>query len=81
MPDKQPTMMTIREVARTGILSEHALRLMDRDGKLPVLYIGRKALINYDSLCEVLQGLKLGTQAFGSGLPLHQQGERRCLIS
>lgn len=60
MPDRQPTMMTIREVARTGILSEHALRLMVRDGKLPVLYIGRKALINYDSLCEVLQGLKLG---------------------
>ncbi len=60
MPDKQPAMMAIREVARTGILSEHALRLMVREGKLPVLYIGRKAMINYDSLCEVLQGLKLG---------------------
>lgn len=30
--------MTIREVARTGILSEHALRVMVKEGKLPVLY-------------------------------------------
>ena len=60
MPDKQPTMMTIREIARTGILSEHALRVMVKESKLPVLYVGRKALINYDSLCDALKTLKLG---------------------
>ena len=60
MPDKQPTMMTIREVARTGILSEHALRVMVKEGKLPVLYVGRKALINYDNLCDALKTPKLG---------------------
>lgn len=30
-----PTMMTIREIARTGLLSEHALRLLLKEGKLP----------------------------------------------
>ena len=28
MDMKQPNMMTVREVAKTGLLSEHALRIM-----------------------------------------------------
>lgn len=32
---KQPTMMTIREIAGTGLMSEHALRIMLKAGKLP----------------------------------------------
>ena len=59
MPDKQPTMMTIREVAKTGILSEHSLRLLVKEKKLPVIYIGKKALINYDKLCSALQDLPM----------------------
>lgn len=55
---KQPTMMTIREIARTGLMSEHALRMMLKAGKLPAIFIGKKALINYDKLCEELQGLE-----------------------
>lgn len=55
---KQPTMMTIREIARTGLMSEHALRMMLKAGKLPVIFIGKKALINYDKLCEELQALE-----------------------
>lgn len=55
---KQPTMMTIREIARTGLMSEHALRMMLKAGKLPAIFIGRKALINYDKLCEELQALE-----------------------
>jgi len=54
----QPTMMTIREVAKTGLLSEHALRRMVKAGKLPAIYVGKKALINYDRLCADLQGLE-----------------------
>ena len=45
-----PTMMTIREIAKTGLLSEHALRLLLKEGKLPAIYVGNKALINYDKL-------------------------------
>ena len=52
-----PTMMTIREIAKTGLLSEHALRLLLKEGKLPVIYVGNKALINYDKLCEQLHNL------------------------
>ncbi|MDR1703523.1 MAG: hypothetical protein LBS19_02400 [Clostridiales bacterium] len=57
METKQPKMMTVREVARTGLLSEHALRLMLKAGKLPAIYVGNKALINYDLLCQRLAGL------------------------
>ena len=55
---KQPTMMTIREIAGTGLMSEHALRMMLKAGKLPAIFIGKKELINYDKLCEELQALE-----------------------
>ena len=62
MEHKKPTMLTIRETARTGILPEHALRLLLKAGKLPVIYVGKKALINYDRLCEQLS--TLGANSF-----------------
>lgn len=52
-----PRMLTIRECARTGVLSEHALRMMAKAGKLPCIEVGRKILINYDKLCKQLQEL------------------------
>ncbi|NBI82084.1 hypothetical protein D3Z48_08300 [Clostridiaceae bacterium] len=58
MTDTKPRMMTVREIARTGLMSEHALRLLLKAGKLPAIFIGRKALINYDRLCEQLQSLQ-----------------------
>ena len=58
MTDTKPRMMTVREIARTGFMSEHALRLLLKAGKLPAIFIGRKALINYDRLCEQLQSLQ-----------------------
>ena len=57
MENKKPTMLTIREIARTGLLPEHALRLLLKSGKLPVIYVGKKALINFDRLCEQLATL------------------------
>lgn len=53
-----PRMMTIREIARTGLLSEYALRQMLKQEKLPAIYSGKKALINYDLLCNMLNNLK-----------------------
>lgn len=53
-----PKMMTIRQVAATGILSEYALRLMYHQGKLPCITVGNKALINFDALLEQLQNLQ-----------------------
>lgn len=58
MSEQTPRMMTVRQVAKTGILPEHALRMMLKAGKLPAIYVGSKALINYDRLCEQLQGLE-----------------------
>mgnify|MGYP001446168634 FL=1 len=55
---KQPTMLTVREIAGTGLMSEHTLRMMLKAGKLPAIFIGKKALINYDKLCEELQALE-----------------------
>lgn len=55
--ETQPKMMTVREIARTGLLSEYALRTMLKEGKLPAIYVGTKALINYDRLCDALSGL------------------------
>lgn len=51
---KQPTMMTIRKIAEIGLMSEHALRMMLKAGKLLAIFIGKKALINHDKLCEEL---------------------------
>jgi hypothetical protein len=61
-------MMTVRQVARTGLLSEHALRLMLKAGKLPAIFVGNKALINYDRLCEQLATL---------GVDLDQKPEKQ----
>lgn len=55
-----PKMMTIREIAKTGLLSKHALRLLLKEGKLPAIYVGNKALINYDRLRTELQNLDTG---------------------
>ncbi|WP_209346278.1 hypothetical protein [Flavonifractor sp. AGMB03687] len=49
-----PRFMSIREVARTGLLSEYTLRLMEKQKLLPCVYAGRKCLINFDRLVEQL---------------------------
>ncbi len=52
---QSPRMMTIREIAKTGVLSENALRTMVKDGRAPHIKIGCKALVNYDKLCRMLE--------------------------
>lgn len=52
-----PRFCSIRETARMGILTEYALRIMERQGKLPCVYSGRKCLINIDRLIEQLNDL------------------------
>ena len=46
--------MSIREAAQTGILSEYALRMMIKRGELPAIFVGKKALINYEALCNMI---------------------------
>lgn len=52
-----PRFMSIRQVARTGLLSEYTLRLMEKQKLLPCVYTGKKCLINFDKLVEQLNSL------------------------
>lgn len=47
--------MTIREVAQTGVIPEHALRRLVKEKKIPCIYSGCKALISFNKLCELLE--------------------------
>lgn len=49
-----PRFMTIRETAKTGIMSEHNLRLMEKQGTLPGIYTGRTFRVNFNMLIELL---------------------------
>lgn len=49
-----PKFLTIRETAATGILSEHYLRLMEKRGELPGIYVGNRFKVNYGLLVERL---------------------------
>ena len=51
---EQPKMMTIRQVAATGILPESALRMLVKSGKIKAVYVGNRALINYQQLVDQL---------------------------
>ena len=46
--------LTIRETAKTGILSEHSLRLLQKQGRIPFIMVGNKCLINYPLLLATL---------------------------
>lgn len=52
-----PRFMSIREVAKTGILSEYTLRIMEKQKQLPCVYVGqrrKKCLVNFEQLVEQL---------------------------
>lgn len=50
-----PRMMTAREIARTGVLAEHAVREMIKSGKAPHIMVGNKALVNFDRFLQILE--------------------------
>ena len=54
-----PKMMTVRQVAATGLLPESAIRRLLRENKIPAVYSGKKAFINFDMLCKHLENLSL----------------------
>ena len=49
-----PIFMTIREVARTGLISEHHLRLLEKQGRLPGVRVGNRFKVNFPILVEQL---------------------------
>lgn len=49
-----PKFMTIREVAKTGLISEHYLREMVKAGTLPGFYTGNVFRVNFGMLIDKL---------------------------
>lgn len=52
--DNLPMFMTIRETAKTGIISEYHLRMMENQGKLPGVRVGNRFKVNVDLLVDQL---------------------------
>lgn len=64
-----PTMKTIRQTAALGILSEHLLRIMLKQGRLPGVYSGNRFLVNVEALVSQLNSESVAnvrTEAAGS---------------
>lgn len=49
-----PTFKTIRQVAATGLITEHRLRIMVAEGVCPGIKSGNRFLVNLDALAEQL---------------------------
>lgn len=54
-----PMFMTIRQTAANGILSEHRLRKMQREGKLPGFFVGNRFLVDQEELKSFLHNESL----------------------
>lgn len=54
MSENIPKFLTIRETAKTGILSEHHLRIMEKQGKLPGVRVGNRFKVNLGLLVDQL---------------------------
>lgn len=52
-----PRLMTIRQIAATGLMPEHALRTLVKAGRAPSFKVGNKNLVNYDRLLQQLWAL------------------------
>lgn len=55
--NRLPKMMTVRQIAETGLLPENTIRVMLKNGQIQAVYSGKKALINFDNLCSYLRTL------------------------
>ncbi|MGI6197075.1 MAG: hypothetical protein ACOYIO_08380 [Eubacteriales bacterium] len=54
MSNELPRLLSIRAIAQTGIIPEHALRVLVKQNKIPHIKINSKVLINVNLLCDIL---------------------------
>ena len=64
MEDMTQKFLTIRQTAKTKVLSEYTLRLMEKQGRLPGVRSGNRFLVNVPLLIEQLD-LESRAQASG----------------
>lgn len=57
-----PEFKTIREVAKTGLVSEHYLRIMVKKGECPCIHSGNRVLVNVPALREKLDAMSKGAE-------------------
>ena len=50
-----PRLMTIRQFAKTGLLTEHAIRMLIKQKRIPAVFIGSKALLDADAVTEAIR--------------------------
>ena len=60
-----PEFKTIKEVARTGLISEYYLRQMVKCGQCPCIKSGNRVLINVPALMEKLDEMSRGVETDG----------------
>lgn len=51
--------LTVRQTARTGLISEYRLRLLVAQGRVPGVYSGNRFMVNYDQLVDLLNAQSL----------------------
>ena len=49
-----PRFMSIRKKKKTGLLTEYTLRLMEKQKRLPCIYVGKRCLVNFEQLVDRL---------------------------
>ena len=52
-----PKLMTVRQIAKTGVISEFALRRMIKEGVVKPIYSGNRALLNFNKVCSTIDSL------------------------
>ena len=50
-------MLTIREISKTGILPEHAIRVLIKENKIKHIKVGNRTYINYYSVIEYINNV------------------------
>lgn len=55
-----PHLMSIRQVAHTGLISEYSLRQLVRLDQVPYIRVRSKVLINFDALLRQLETARGG---------------------
>ena len=53
-----PRMMSITQLCKATGVSTSYIRRLVKEGKVPAFYTGKKALINYNKFCEMLDSLE-----------------------
>ena len=57
METNTPKLMTVRQIAQTGVIPEGALRRLIKQGVVKPLYSGNRALINFNSVCQFINNI------------------------